>query len=226
MALPKLQAPTYELKLPSSGKKIKYRSFLVKEEKLLMIANETGEEEERILAISQIIENCTFSKLNARNMPVFDIEYLFLQLRAKSVGESAEVKVLCPDDGITYVDVTINLEDIKCSRPKKNANVIKLDDLVGVTLKYPSISTSNANDLVDVLSDSIESIFDGESVYDPKDFSKEDLKSFIESMTQGQLNKVIEFFDNIPRVHLDVEVTNPKTSEKSSVRLEGLDSFF
>ena len=225
MSLPQIQAPIYELKLPSNGKKIKFRSFLVKEEKLLMIANETGEEEERLTAVSQIINNCTFGKLNAREMAVFDVEYLFLQLRAKSVGETVEIKVLCPDDKKSYADVTVNIEDIKCSKPKKDANIIKLDETVGIILKYPTIDSS-ADTIIGALRDSIESIFDLETVFNTSDFSEEEITQFIESMTQKQLMKVVDFFENIPKVKLKVEVINPNTKVKSEVELEGLDSFF
>jgi len=225
MSLPQIQAPIYELKLPSNGKKIKFRSFLVKEEKLLMIANETGEEEERLTAVSQIINNCTFGKLNAREMAVFDVEYLFLQLRAKSVGETVEIKVLCPDDKKSYADVTVNIEDIKCSKPKKDANIIKLDETVGIILKYPTIDSS-ADTIIGALRDSIESIFDLETVFNTSDFSEEEITKFIESMTQKQLMKVVDFFENIPKVKLKVEVINPNTKVKSEVELEGLDSFF
>jgi hypothetical protein len=225
MSLPQIQAPIYELKLPSNGKKIKFRSFLVKEEKLLMIANETGEEEERLTAVSQIINNCTFGKLDAREMAVFDVEYLFLQLRAKSVGETVEIKVLCPDDKKSYADVTVNIEDIKCSKPKKDANIIKLDETVGIILKYPTIDSS-ADTVIGALRDSIESIFDLETVFNTSDFSEDEITQFIESMTQKQLMKVVDFFENIPKVKLKVEVINPNTKVKSEVELEGLDSFF
>lgn len=226
MALPVLQVPTYELTLPSNSKKIKFRSFLVKEEKLLMIANETGEEKERILAVSQIIENCTFNKLNAKVMPAFDVEYLFLKLRSKSIGESVDIKILCPDDKETYADVTINLDDIKCKKPKKNANIIKLDDSVGIILKYPGINTKTEGSTVDVVGDLIESIYDGDTVFDAVDFSKDEISKFVESMTQKQLQLIVSFFENIPKIEISVDVINPKTKIKSTVKLEGLDSFF
>ena len=170
MALPVLQIPTYELTLPSNSKKIKFRAFLVKEEKLLMIANETGEESERILAITQIIENCTFGKLDARVMPAFDVEYLFLKLRSKSIGESVNIKILCPDDKETYAEVTVNLDDITCKKPKKNSNIIKLDSTVGIILKYPGILTKSSDSTVDAVSELIESIYDGDTAFDAVNF--------------------------------------------------------
>jgi hypothetical protein len=226
MALPVLQVPTYELTLPSNSKKIKFRSFLVKEEKLLMIANETGEEKERILAVSQIIENCTFGKLDAKVMPAFDVEYLFLKLRSKSIGESVDIKILCPDDKETYAEVTVNLDDITCKKPKKNSNIIKLDKSVGIILKYPGINTTIEGSTVDVVGDLIESIYDGDTVFDAVDFSKDEISKFVESMTQKQLQLIVGFFENIPKIEISVDVLNPKTNIKSTVKLEGLDSFF
>ncbi len=226
MTLPVLQVPTYELTLPSNSKKIKFRSFLVKEEKLLMIANETGEEKERILAVSQIIENCTFGKLDAKVMPAFDVEYLFLKLRSKSIGESVDIKILCPDDKETYAEVTVNLDDITCKKPKKNSNIIKLDESVGIILKYPGINTKIEGSTVDVVGDLIESIYDGDTVFDAVDFSKDEISKFVESMTQKQLQLIVKFFENIPKIEISVDVMNPKTKIKSTVKLEGLDSFF
>ncbi len=226
MALPILNTPSYELTLPSNGKKIKFRSFLVKEEKLLMIANETGEEKERVLAINQIINNCTFDKLNANKMASFDVEYLFIKLRAKSVGESVDLKILCPDDKETYTEVTINLDDIKCKRPKKNSNIIKLEGDVGVILKYPSIETVAHDNLVDTIVDLIDSVYDGDAIFKGEDFSREELSEFVESMSQKQLQPVVNFFENMPKVGISVGVTNPKTGVKSTVLLEGLDTFF
>ena len=226
MALPLLQVPTYELTLPSSSKKIKFRSFLVKEEKLLMIANETGDEKERILAVSQIIENCTFGKLDAKVMPAFDVEYLFLKLRSKSIGESVDIKILCPDDKETYAEVTVNLDDITCKKPKKNSNIIKRDESVGIILKYPGINTKIEGSTVEVVGDLIESIYDGDTVFDAVDFSKDEISKFVESMTQKQLQLIVGFFENIPKIEISVDVMNPKTKIKSTVKLEGLDSFF
>jgi hypothetical protein len=227
MALPILDVPTYELKLPSSGKKVKYRSFLVKEEKILMIANETGEIEDQKNAIGQIITNCTFGELNYEDMPTFDMEYLFINIRSKSVGESVDLSVLCPDDKKTRVDITINLDDIKCKKPKKNSNVIKLNKTVGVIMKYPTMSMrADEADGFEILSNCIESVYDEDTVYSTVDFSKDEIDTFIDSMTQSQLEDVGSFFDDMPKVYYDVEVTNPNTKVKSKVRLEGMKTFF
>lgn len=227
MALPILEVPTYELKLPSSGKKIRYRSFLVKEEKILMIANETGETEDQKRAIGQIIANCTFGELDYEDMPTFDVEYLFINIRAKSVGETVDLSVLCPDDKETRVDVNINIDDIKCKKPKKNSNVIKLNETIGIVMKYPTMSMKvEEKDGFRIVAECIESIYDEDTVYATTDFSKDEIDTFIDSMTQSQLEMVSEFFDGIPKVYKDIEVMNPKTKVKSKVRLEGLETFF
>jgi hypothetical protein len=227
MALPILEVPIYELKLPSSGKKIKYRSFLVKEEKILMIANETGEIEDQKRAIGQIITNCTFGELDYEEMPTFDVEYLFINIRAKSVGETVDLSVLCPDDKETRVDVNISLDDIKCKKPKKNFNVIKLNETIGIIMKYPTLRMKvDEKDGFRIVAECIESIYDEDTVYATADFSKDELDTFIDSMTQTQLEMVSEFFDGIPKVYKDIEVMNPKTKVKSKVRLEGMETFF
>jgi hypothetical protein len=227
MALPILEVPTYELKLPSSGKKIRYRSFLVKEEKILMIANETGEIDDQKRAIGQIITNCTFGELDYEDMPTFDVEYLFINIRAKSVGETVDLSVLCPDDKITRIDVNISLDDIKCKKPKKNFNVIKLNENIGVVMKYPTLRMKvDEKDGFRIVAECIESIYDEDTVYATADFSKDELDTFIDSMTQSQLEMVSDFFDGIPKVYKDIEVTNPKTKVKSKMRLEGMETFF
>jgi hypothetical protein len=227
MALPILDVPTYELKLPSSGKKIKYRSFLVKEEKILMIANETGEIDDQKRAIGQIITNCTFGELDYKYMPTFDVEYLFINIRSKSVGETVDLSILCPDDKKTRVDVNISIDDIKCKKPKKNSNVIKLSDTIGLVMKYPTMNMqADESDGFSIVADCIESIYDEDTVYATTDVSKDELDTFIDSMTQLQLEKVSGFFDDIPKVYKDIEVTNPNTKVKSKIRLEGMETFF
>jgi hypothetical protein len=159
-------------------------------------------------------------------MPAFDVEYLFLKLRSKSIGESVDIKILCPDDKETYAEVTVNLDDITCKKPKKNSNIIKLDESVGIILKYPGINTKTEGSTVDVVGDLIESIYDGDTVFDAVDFSKDEISKFVESMTQKQLQLIVSFFENIPKIGISVDVINPKTKIKSTVKLEGLDSFF
>jgi len=227
MALPILEVPTYELKLPSTGKKIKYRSFLVKEEKILMIANETGEVEDQKRAIGQIITNCSFGELDYKDMPTFDVEYLFLNIRAKSVGETVDLSVLCPDDKTTRIDINININDIKCNKPKKNANIIKLNDDIGLVMKYPTMDIrEDLDDGFKVIIKCIESVYDENTIYSLDDFSKEEVSDFIDSMNSTQLEMIGNFFDNMPKVYKDIEVINPKTKVKSKVRLEGMETFF
>jgi hypothetical protein len=228
MTLPSLTVPTYELKLPSTGEKIKYRPFLVKEEKILLIAEETSEEEERSLAVGQIIENCTFNAVKYSEMAVFDVEYVFLKLRAKSVGEIVKIKVLCEDDKKTFASVKVNLNNVKVDKIDKGANIIKLDDSVGIVLKYPTMDTvvKGSEDFTDLLASSIMSVYDKDTVFEKEDFSEDELKSFIESMNPKQYIKTKEFFESIPRVYIDVPVLNPETKVKTKQRIEGIESFF
>jgi hypothetical protein len=231
MSLPKLNAPIYTLKLPSSGKTVKFRPFLVKEEKLLMIANETGDHQERSDAIGQIIENCTYGKLKYSEMPTFDVEYMFLNLRAKSVSEEVVVKVLCPDDNETYAKVKVDLMSVKCIRPKKKDNLIMMDDKVGILMKYPTMDmaiedASEDSTFIETIKKSVLSVFDGDAVYEADDFTDKELQDFIESMNNTQFQKIIDFFKTLPKVHLDVDLINPKTKVKGTVRIEGIESFF
>lgn len=227
MALPILKVPTYELKLPSNGQKIKYRPFLVKEEKLLMIANDTGETEDQKRAIGQIIVNCSFGELDYNTMSTFDVEYMFINIRSKSVGEMVELSVLCPDDRVTRVDIEVNLAEIKCPKPKKNSNIIKLTEDIGVIMMYPTMNMKiDEMDGFDVICGCIDSVYDGDSVYSAADFSEDEIVDFVDSMTQQQLKLVSEFFDDMPKVYKKIEVTNPKTKVKSEITLEGMETFF
>jgi hypothetical protein len=228
MTLPILAVPKYELTLPSTGKKIKYRPFLVKEEKILLIAEETSDEYERSQAIGQIIENCTFDAVKYSELPVFDVEFIFLKLRAKSVGEIVTLNLLCQDDKKTFAKVKVNINDVKVDKIKPKDNIIQLDDSVGLVLKYPTMNDAvNRNeDFSDLLSSSILSVYDGDTVFDREDFSEEELKTFIESMNSKQYIKTKEFFESIPRLYLDVPVLNPETKVKTTQRIEGIESFF
>ncbi len=228
MTLPILAVPKYELTLPSTGKKIKYRPFLVKEEKILLRAEETSDEYERSQAIGQIIENCTFDAVKYSKLPVFDVEYIFLKLRAKSVGEIVTLNLLCQDDKKTFAKVKVNINDVKVDKIKPKDNIIQLDDTVGLVLKYPTMNDAvNRNeDFSDLLSSSILSVYDGDAVFDREDFSEEELKTFIDSMNPKQYIKTKEFFESIPRLYLDVRVLNPKTKVKTTQRIEGIESFF
>ena len=232
MALPQLATAKYELTLPSTGEKVEYRPFLVKEEKILMIAQSTGEQKDILLAVEQIIDTCTFGKLNVKTLPMFDLEYVFLQLRSKSVGAETEVQVTCPDDRETKVPVKINLEEIQCIKEVGHDNNIKLTDTIGVVMDYPRVTSiqfmqdNDAQTAFDIIKDCVRQIYDLENVYDKQDMDSKELDEFLESMSHDQFEKIQEFFNTMPKVKHTVKVKNPNTGVESDVVLEGLSSFF
>ena len=237
MALPKIDAPTYELTLPSTDVKIKYRPFLVKEEKILLMAMETGKEAEVYEATKQIVESCTFSKIDVETLPMFDLEYIFLNIRAKSVGEISKFKVICPDDNKTYADVELDLTKVEVQVDDTHTNKIIVDEnrKLGVVLKYPTMSilksgtnidNANMDAIFDMLSTCVDHIFEGEKIYPAKDSTQQEIKEFFEGLSQESFSKVKSFFDTMPRVRHDIEVTNPVTNVKSKVTLQGLNDFF
>ena len=236
MALPKLTTPTYELEVPSTDEKIKYRPFLVKEEKILMIAMETEEQTAIINAVKDIVSACTFDALDVSKMPMFDVEYVFLNIRAKSVGEVSKLKLLCPDDKKTYVDVEIKLDDVKVHVDEGHNNKIELENKMGMIMTYPSvdtfkesgITTISASNMLDVIGTCILQIYenDGEKVYQAKDQTKKELNDFIENLQSKHFKKVQEFFDTMPKLRHTVKVKNPKTKKESEIVLTGLNDFF
>ena len=236
MALPKLITPTYELELPSSDEKIKFRTFLVKEEKILMIAMESGKSPDIINAVKDIVKTCTFDKLDISNIPMFDVEYVFLRIRSKSVGEVSKLKLLCPDDKKTYADVEVNLEDVQVQVGDDHTNKIELGDGKGVIMTYPTIDSFSetgiqnitAKNMLDVIGTCMLQIYEdkGEKVYEAKDQTKKELNDFIESMNTGQFQKLQKFFDTMPKLKHTVKVKNPKTKKESEVTLTGLNDFF
>jgi len=236
MALPKLEVPIYELTVPSTDEKIKYRPFLIKEEKILLIAMESGESEDVIQAVKQIVSECTFNKLKLGNMPMFDVEYIFLQIRSKSVGEVSKLKVLCQDDGKTYANVEVDLTEIEVQVNDDHTNKIELTDEMGVIMKYPTIdsfstagiSDITAENMLDVIVACIDKIYDkkGEEVYDSKDSSKKELMDFVEQMNTTQFQDVQSFFDSMPKLRHEIVVVNPKTKVENVVALSGLNDFF
>ena len=232
MALPVLNTPTYELTLPSTGEPLKYRPFLVKEQKVLMIAQETSNEKHILNAIGNIIESCTFGELkNVHSLPTYDIEYIFVNIRARSVGETIEVNITCPDDEKTVVPVEIDLNDLKVQKVEGHTNTIQLTDTIGMTMRYPSIKNLGAyagkKDVAkmtfDVIADCIENVFDENEVYE--EMSKKELHDFIEQMTTEQFEKVQEFFDTMPKLKHTIKVVNPNTEVESEIVLEGMQSF-
>jgi len=236
MALPKLEVPIYELTVPSTDEKIKYRPFLIKEEKILLIAMESGANEDVIQAVKQIVSECTFNTLKLGNMPMFDVEYIFLQIRSKSVGEVSKLKILCKDDGETYANVEVDLTEIEVQVNDDHTNKIELTDEMGVIMRYPTIdsfstagiSDITADNMLDVIVACIDKIYDkkGEEVYDSKDSSKKELMDFVEQMNTTQFQDVQAFFDSMPKLRHEITVVNPKTKVENVVALSGLNDFF
>ena len=236
MALPRLNTPTYELEVPSTDEKIKYRPFLVKEEKILLMAMESKENAQIINAVKDIVSSCTFEKLNVATMPMFDMEYIFLQIRAKSVGEVSKLKILCPDDKKTYASVELDLTKVEVQVGDDHSNKIELTDDMGIIMTYPTIDsflesgieTVNASNMLDVVGSCVLQIYEekGEKVYHAKDQTKKELTEFIESMNSGQFKKLQSFFDTMPKLTHTIQVKNPKTKKTSDVKLTGLNDFF
>ncbi len=238
MPLPKIATPTYELELPSSEQTIKYRPFLVKEEKLLVIALESEDNKQITNAIKAVIKACILTKgIKVETLPTFDIEYLFLNIRGKSVGEELEVNVFCPDDGETQVPVTINLDDIKVQKTEDHTNKIKIDETVMMEMKYPSLeqfiknnfdfNEKNAMDQsFDLIASCIGKIYTEEEVWSTADCTKKEVKDFLEGMNSSQFKDIEKFFETMPKLSHTVKVKNPVTDIESDVVLEGLASFF
>jgi citrate lyase gamma subunit len=239
MPLPKISTPTYELTLPSTDKTIQYRPFLVREEKLLVLALESEDTKQITTAIKTVIKACILTKgIKVEDLPTFDIEYLFLNIRGKSVGEEVEVNVLCPDDEKTYVPIKIYIDDIQCEKNDKHSKQIKLDDNVMMEMKYPSLSEfiktnfdfkdtgSNLDQSFDLIASCIDTIYQGEEAWAGKDCTKKELQEFLDQMNSSQFKEIESFFETMPKLSHEIEVQNPKTGVKSKVILEGLSSFF
>ena len=241
MPLPKINTPTYELTLPSNRKKVKYRPFLVREEKILVLALESEDQKQITDAIVQIIGDCLITKnIDVTKLPTFDIEYLFLNVRSKSVGETVEVNVTCPDDGKTKVETSINIDDIKVVKDKNHKFIIQLDDKYSMKLKYPTLDQFVENNFdfemaepkesvsaaMSMLSTCIDMIYDEEESWDASESTKEELDEFIDQLNTKQFQEVEEFFRTMPKLSHTLKVTNPKTGVESEVVLEGLASFF
>ena len=238
MPLPKITTPTFELDLPSSGQEIKYRPFLVKEEKLLLLALESEDTKQITTAIKTVIKNCIETKgIKVEALPTFDIEYLFLNIRAKSVGEEVELSIICPDDGETTVPVTINIDDIKVQKNKDHTNKIKIDDSIMMEMKYPSLeqfiknnfdfSNENATEQsFEMIADCVDKIYTEEEVWTSGDVTKKEIIEFLDQMNSSQFKQIEKFFETMPKLSHTIQVTNPKTKVESEVVLEGLSSFF
>ncbi len=237
MALPIIETPRYELTLPSQDVKVQYRPFVVKEEKILLMAMESKDNNEIVNATKNILKSCTFDKLDIESLPMFDIEYLLLQIRGKSVGEVAKFKVICPDDKSTAADVEFDLSKVEVQVDDEHTNKILIDEErnLGIVLNYPSLGITKAgfsvdnetvDSMFDVVTSCIDHIYEGEKVYPAKDSTKQELKEFVESLSQTAFSKIKKFFDTMPQLKHEVEVTNPKTNVKSKVTFKGLQDFF
>jgi len=236
MALPKLNTPTYELEVPSTDEKLKYRPFLVKEEKILMIAMESKDNAQIVNAVKDIVTSCTFEKLDIANLPMFDVEFIFLNIRAKSVGEVSKLRILCPDDKKTYASAEVDLTKVEVQVDDNHSNKIELTDSMGMIMTYPTIDsftdsgiqTIDANNMLDVIGSCILQIYEdnGEKVFQAKDQTKKELTEFIESMNTSQFKQVQAFFDTMPKLKHTIKVKNPKTKKSSDVTLTGLNDFF
>jgi len=227
MSLPKLKTPTYEFELPSTGEKIKYRPFLVKEQKILMVASESEEETQ--------MRDAIIDKIEAVSLPMFDIEMLFLKIRGKSVGEKIDVNIKCPDDEKTVVAVTIDLADIEVQVDKDHKNVVDITENIKINMRYPTlndmfgmsgIDTSEVENIMSLIKKCVHEVHDGETVHTRIDMSESDLDEFIESLTTDQFSSLSNFFESMPKVAHSIEVTNPNTKKKGVVVIQGIQSFF
>jgi len=238
MPLPTIATPTYELELPSTGQTIKYRPFLVKEEKLLVLALESDSTKEISTAIKSVLKNCIQTRgVKIETLPTFDIEYLFLNIRGKSIGEEIEVNLIAPDDGTTSVPVKINIDDIKVQKKEGHNKTIKLDDSLMMEMKYPSLeqfiksnfdfsNESGMDQSFELIATCIDKIYNEEEVWTTSDCTKKEITDFLEQMNSIQFKEIEKFFETMPKLSHEITFTNPKTKVESTVVLEGLSSFF
>ena len=237
MTLPKINTPEYRLNVPSTDEEIRFRPFLVKEEKVLLVAQETGTDKATYDAIRTIIKSCTLDEIDIDKLPLFDMEYIFLNIRAKSVGEIAKLKVKCPDDEKTEVEIEVDLSKIQVEMNKDHDARIKLTDDIGVLMAYPNFGTvtnqsietpkgQETEKLFDMISDCMYQIWHVEETYDVIDYSKKERKAFLDSLNHQQFEKLQNFFETMPTLKKDIEVTNPVTKVTSTLTLQGLASFF
>ena len=236
MALPQVSLPTYELEIPSNGKKIKYRPFVVKEEKLLLLALESQDEKQIEEATKVLLKNCILSRIKIEDLAIFDLEYIFLNIRAVSVGEVVEMMLTCEDDGKTQVKYNLNLTDVKVIKPEGHKNKIMLSDTMGIIMKYPTFDTfikvsvigreQTSDDMVEIMASCIDQIFDGEDVYDKSTTTKKEFISFIEGLTNKQFEEVRQFFEAAPVLKHEINLKNPETGVDNTFVIQGLTNFF
>ena len=232
MALPKLDTPKYQLTLPSTGEKIEYRTFLVKEQKIILMAQESQDENQILNAVGDLVNSCTFGIIDAKKSPTFDIEYIFLKIRSRSVGETTSVNVVCPDDNETQGPVKINLDEIELLTNKDHKTNIQLTDKFTLNFRYPLMSDLygiDANDTTEtsfaLINKCVTSIQYGDEIYNRVDMTDAELNDFLEQMNSKQFAEVMDFFNGMPKLRHIIKVTNPKTKVQSEVVLEGLQSF-
>ena len=236
MALPKLGYPTYELDLPSTGKTIKYRPFLVKEEKVLLMALESEDEKQIIGAVKDLLKNCVISRIKIDTLPSFDLEYLFLKIRAASIGEVVSLTVTCLDDNKTQVEAQININDVEVLKVEGHDPKIMFDEKTGIVMNYPSMQEfidreflqkeMNTDEVYTFIANSIDQIFDDEEVYDSSTTTKKEFRQFVDSLTTKQFEKIQYFYSTLPKLSHSFTVTNPETGKESNYTIEGLQSFF
>lgn len=232
MALPLLKTPKHELTIPSTGEKIEYRPFLVGEEKALLLALESGEDKDISEAVMQTVSQCTFGKLDIKKMPMFDIEYIFLNIRMKAAGSKTNVKLLCPDDNETYVETEIDLEKVEVFFPEGHDSNIRLSDEIGMVLDYPNIDMTGdlmglgADTAWTIIKRCIRQIYDTDNVYERADMDEKELDEFLGQLDANMFKKVEAFFNTVPRLKHEVNVTNPKTGVENKIVIEGLQNFF
>ena len=233
MALPKLDTPTYQLELPSNQQVVKYRPFLVKEQKILMMAQDADDKEDSYNMLAEIVDGCTFNNVDIKTMPIFDFEYLFMKIRCKSVGESAELSVLCPDDEVTRVPVTIDLDGIDVQVEDGHSNVVGVNDSIKIIMRYPTVNdiksvgeAETLNNVMTLLKVCINEIHDGDTIHNMIDVTSKELDEFIDSLPTDTFEKMAIFFDTMPKLTHVIEVKNPKTEVTSEVVIQGMESFF
>ena len=233
MALPKLQSQVFECEQPSTGASIKYRPFLVKEQKVLMLAQESEDKKQMQNALANIISSCTFEKIDPFTVPMFDVEFLFLRIRGKSVGEKVQLNLLCPDDNETRVKTNLNLEDVGVNQKSGHTNIVNVTDKIKIIMRYPTLNDmvdldmeENIDGVISMIKRCVDEIQDGETVHSRIDISESELDEFLESLSGSQFEEVTSFFDTMPKVSHIMDVKNPKTEKKGEVVLEGLQSFF
>ena len=236
MALPKIGYPTYELELPSTGKTIKYRPFLVKEEKVLLLALDSKDEKQVVNAVKDLIKNCVITRIKVDTLPSFDLEYLFLKIRGASIGENIILTVTCLDDNETQVEANINIDEVEVFKPEGHDKKIMFDDKTGIVMRYPSMKEfvereflqkeMKTEEVYDYIADSIDQIFDDEEVYDSSTTTKKEFRTFVDSLTTKQFEKIQQFYTTCPKLSHTFKVANPNTGKESEYTVEGLQSFF